>query len=432
MRRRALLLAVIFIVVSFLANAVTVTAKDSQYTSSFPSVVCPPHQSGEVSFISLHSSKTPVRVTGTSSMNYKSSHSRRLSGGNQAVVVDAQKVTPISWVADQGVWASAITCIAPISSQWFVGGSADVTSKGIFTLVNSGLGRASVSLVIFTEKGRQPEQLVTLNANSVKSIPLVNLAPSATKIAIQVVPQTGRVNAFLSDSRGRGLRALGGDFVNGQGESAKNIVIPAIPHAVIRKDALPHTLRILVPGDVAAHINATIVSTDGTFAPAGIDGATIPAGRTIEIPIKTMMAPGKFALKLNSDRPIVASVFSKTVSLNKSDFIWSTPAPALTSSTYAVSGLTPTLVFTGSKFKVGLDLMALNGKIRHYDVTGESIASFAIPDGTREVSIVSTSREVYGALLNASHSGYGYAPLVQGSQLTRTTVPHANIRVLIP
>jgi hypothetical protein len=432
MKLRALrLLAAITAVVLF-SNVISFTAKNNRYSESYPAVVCPPSLTGQTSAISLASPKTQVRKTGTSTMAFKDARARRYVGSTEATVIDAQEITPISWQVNTGTWAGAITCIAPITSQWFVGGAADITAKGSLILVNSGLGKALVAVTVFTENGEQAQQLFAVKANSIMSMPLSTLAPGSKSLAIHVVPQTGRVNAFVTDERGRGLQALGGDTVNSAADPAKEIVIPAIPQQTGRNTSLPHTLRILIPGEVGSQIGVVITSTDGTFSPTGIDGATIPAGKVVDIPLNVVMPSGKFALHITSERPLVASVFTKTNSQQKSDFLWSTAVPALTTGTYSVTGLAPLLVFTGEQISVDLDLTSIKGKKQSVTVSGDQIATFQVSDRMRTFTITKVSSKVYGAALITSKSGFGYAPLVTGSVLTRTSIPRSNIRVLIP
>ena len=432
MKSRALQLFAAFIAVILFTNLISFTTKSSRYSESYPAVVCPPNQSGQSSVISLTSPTIQLRKTGTSTMAFNEARSRRYAGSAQATVVDSQSITPLMWQVRTGVWAGGLTCIAPVTSQWFAGATADVTSKGTLTLVNSGLGKALISVTVFTENGAQADQLFAVKANSFTSIALASLAPGSKSIAIHVLPQTGRVNAFLTDERGRGLQALGGDNVNSQAEPAKNLVIPAIPQQTGKKTSLPHTLRILIPGEVGATINVQIASTDGTFSPVGIDGKMIPAGKVVDLPLDVIMPSGKFALHLSSERPFVASVFTKTNSLGKSDFLWSTPAPQLEVGTYAVSGLTPFLVFTGERIDVELELTSIKGAKRTISLRGSDIATYLISDRIRSFAITKRSDKTYGAALITSKSGFGYAPLVIGSALTRTSIPSSNIRVLIP
>jgi hypothetical protein len=432
MRNRALQLLAAITAVLLFTNVVSFTTKGSQYSESYPAVVCPPNQSGQSSVISLTSPKMQLRKTGTSTMAFKDARSRRYVGSAQATIIDAQSVTPIMWQVRTGVWAGAVTCLAPITSQWFVGATADLTSKGTLTLVNSGLGKALISVSVFTENGAQADQLFAVKANSFTSISLPTLAPGSQSIAIHVVPQTGRVNAFLTDERGRGLKALGGDNVNSQESAAKEVVIPAIPQQTGKKSSLPHTLRILIPGEVGATISVGITSTDGTFSPAGIDGKMIPAGKVVDLPLDVIMPSGKFALHISAERPFVASVFTKTNSLGKSDFLWSTPAPQLEEGTFAVSGLAPLLVFTGDQIQVDLELTSVQGKKRNISLRGSDIATYQVSEKIRSFTITHRSAKTYGAALVTSKSGFGYTPLVIGSTLTRTSIPRSNIRVLIP
>lgn len=413
-------------------NVINFTTDKIAYTESYPAVVCPANTENENSLISLASSQTLVRKSGTSTMEFKKSGNSRLAGGSQATVIDSQSITPISWQARSGVWAGAITCLAPISSQWFVGGSADVTSKGHLTLVNSGLGRALVALQIFTESGAQSEQVVAVKANSTRNLRLSSLAPGSRNLVINVISQTGRVNAFLVDERGRGLQSLGGDAVNSISEPARSQVIPAIPHIPSQRSKEQHFLRLMVPGEVGLELKANLNSATESFSPSGVDGRFIAPGKVVEIPLNVLTSSPRFALELSGDRPFLAAVFSKTFAENKSDFLWSTPVPELQSSSYAVSGTSALLVFSGEKISVDLEIAAPKGKKFKVELRGAGLLSYQIGDKARTVKVVKSSYQVFGALLINTKSGSGYAPLLPGTTLTRSSIPQSDIRVLIP
>ncbi len=429
---RALQLGAAFLAVILFSNLLSFTTKNNRFSESYPAVVCAPNLSGQSSAISLTSTKAKVRKTGTSTLKYKDARTYRYTGSSQASVIDAQTQTPIAWQVRSGVWGGATTCIAPASSQWFVGATADLTSKGTLLLVNSGLGRALVGVTVYSESGVQAEQLFDVKANSFKAISLTALVPGSKSIAILVKPQTGRVNAFVNDERGRGLQALGGDTVNSIASPAKELVIPAIPQLSSARDSAAHVMRVLVPGEIGATLKVEIRSADGVFSPAGADGRLIPAGKVVDIPLKVLMKSGQFALHISADRPIVASVWSKTLAQGKSDFLWSTAVPPLGKSTYAVSGLAPTLVFTGGEIAVDLELTLAKGVRKKVQIRATDIATYRASDRVRAITILKSSKNVYAAALITSKSGSGYAPLRPGSELTRTSIPRSNIRVLIP
>jgi hypothetical protein len=414
------------------SNLLNVTVSTGKYSESYPAVVCSPNLSGLTSAISLSTGKAEIRKTGTKSMNTRSAGISRYAVTSQAAVIESGEITPVIWQTRKGVWAGAAPCTGPVTSQWFVGATADITSKGSLNLVNSGLGKALITINVFTENGAVTPRDVVVGANSYLNLPLVSLAPGSKKIAIHIKPKSGRVNGFVIDERGRGLRALGGDIVNSTGDAAKTLQIPAIPHQVNRNVAAPHTLRIYVPGAIDARISAEIRSTDGTFAPVGINGKVIPHQKVVEIPMKIKMGAGKFSLHLTSDQPILGSVFSQTTAQGKSDFIWSTSAPDLQEFTLATNGLAPNLVFTGKSIKISLDLLSSTGKSKRVEIRGEDIATYSVPASTRSVTFKKVSKATSGAALISSKSGSGYMPLAPGSVLTKSSIPSSNISVLNP
>ena len=418
--------------VLFLSNILNVTVSTSRFNTTYPASVCPPNTTGLTTAISLTSPKTLVRKTGTTSMQTSPVGIRRFAVAAQSAVVEAGSVTPVAWQVRTGVWAGAVPCSAPVASQWFVGATADITSKGSLNVVNSGLGRALVEIDVFTENGATTPRTISLKANTFTSLSLASLAPGSKQIAIHLLPRSGRVNGFVIDERGKGLQALGGDIVNSTGEPTKKIQIPAIPQQTGKKSSTAHTLRLLVPGDVDARITAVIKSTDGTFAPTGIDGRVIAHKKVIEIPLDVTMASGKFALHITSDQPILGSVFSQTLVQGKRDFVWSTSAQDLTEYTLATTGLAPTLVFTGTGIKVKLELTYTNGRSKTIKISAEDIATFIVPDSVRAVSFTDISSGTSGAALISSKSGYGYIPLNAGSVLSKSSIPASNIRVLNP
>jgi hypothetical protein len=430
--QRTVRLSIFVAAALLLGNILNVTVSTSRFNESYPAVVCPPSLSGLNTAISLTSPKTTVRKTGSSSIQAREIGIRRFSVASESAIIGSGVVTPVVWQVRTGTWAGAVPCSGPITTQWFVGAAADLTSKGSLSIVNSGLGKALVDVIVFNEAGEQAPRTIAIRANAFTNIALSVLAPGSRAIAIKVVPRSGRINAFLLDERGRGLQALGGDLVNSTDEPTRKLQIPAIPQQVASRGSASHTLRLLVPGEVDARISAEIRSTDGTFSPVGIDGKVIAHGRVIEIPLDINTDAAKFALVIDSDQPILGSVFSKTLSQGKRDFIWSTAAQMLKPFTLATTGLSPQLVFTGKQIKVELEITSMAGKSKKVTVEASDIATYQVPDSTRSVTFKKVSKETSGAALITSKSGYGYIPLTPGSELTKSSIPASNIRVLNP
>lgn len=311
-----------------------------------------------------------------------------------------------------------------------------MASKGLMLLVNSGLSPATVDLRIWNEVGEQPSKAIFLKENSFLEVRLDSLAPGSKELVVQTVTRAGRVTSYMLDERGRGLKALGGDVINFASSAEKQIYIPAIPHNIRKAGsnsiALSHSLRVLVPGELDASITVEIYSMDGSFIPTGLENRLVTSGSVVTLDLDPNLPPTKFGVKISSDQPLVAAVFSQTFAQGKSDFIWSTAAPKLSKFTLATSGLAPQLVFIGEKIDVSLKLALRGGKSRTLSIKGEAIAMVKIPVGASSVQIIDAGKDIYAAGLVTSKSGSGYFPLVAGSVLTKSAVPVSNIRVLTP
>ena len=430
-KRPLLIIAAVIATLTF-SNLTSVSVTQSDFSENYPPVVCPATPAGESSAISVPSTQTGSRVLGKKSVIFKPARTLRLMQSSSPTILDTKNMTSPVWQIKKGVWAGATICSAPAISQWFVGGAADITSKGKLILINSGLSEAIIDVEIWSESGIQPPAVVTLKANSSIVQSLDSLDPGAKRIALHIVPRSGRVNAFLVDERGRGLKALGGDMVNASPDPSKMVVIPAIPHMKRSGKALGHTLRVIAPGDVDARISVELISTKGSFVPFGFDDRAIKAGIVTEIPLNPQLVPSTFALKITSDRPIVASVYSSTYADAKSDFVWSTSTAEMKPYSLAVSGLAPTLVFAGEKISISLSILYTNKKEKKFTITGEGIATFKVPDNARTINFTKVSDKTVGGSLISTQSGFGYLPLIPGSELTRVLLPSANIRVLNP
>ena len=430
-KRPLLIIAAVIATLTF-SNLASVSVTQSDFSENYPPVVCPATPAGESSAISVPSTQTGSRVLGKKTVIFKPTRTLRLMQSSSPTILDTKNMTSPVWQIKKGVWAGATICSAPAISQWFVGGAADITSKGKLILINSGLSEAIIDVEIWSESGIQPPKVVTLKANSSVVQSLDSLDPGAKRIAIHIVPRSGRVNAFLVDERGRGLKALGGDMVNASPDPSKVVVIPAIPHMKRSGKALGHTLRVIAPGDVDARISVELISTKGSFVPLGFDDRAIKAGIVTEIALNPELIPSTFALKITSDRPIVASVYSSTYADSKSDFVWSTSTAEMKEYSLAVSGLAPTLVFAGEKISISLSILYTNKKEKKLTITGEGIATFKVPENARTINFTKVSDETVGGSLISTQSGFGYLPLIPGSELTRVLLPSANIRVLNP
>jgi len=411
--------------------SVTVTTKS--YSESYPAVVCPPTIAGLNSQISLASKKTQFQRLQNRTTKTAPVKVLRLPVNKDSLLFNTEGVTPVVWQSKASSWAGGAICTGPATSQWFVGGAADITTKGRLIIVNSGLSDAIVDVQSFTENGKQPVRTITVSSKNYIVIPTDSLAPGDKNLTVHVAPRSGRVNAFMIDEQSKGLRALGGDLVNSASTPTKSVLIPAIPNQIIKNTkVLPHTLRVLSPGDVDASVTAEVLSADGVFVPVGLTSRTISAGIVTEFQFTPKIASTVLAIRITSNEPVVAAVKSTVTVSGRKDFVWSTSAPELGPLTIAISGLTPLVSFVGDRINVSLDVTMNNGKVVRKTIKGTDIATWRAPDAARSFTITKVGPDTFAGALVSSVNGYGYFPIAPGSLLTKIELPDSNIRVLNP
>ena len=424
------------LIASFMiASGVSTVSKPSNYSESYPVVVCPPTLNGLSSQISISSRKTQYQRLENRSSKTVPFKALRFPVSKDSLVITAEGTTPLIWQSRAGSWAGGTLCSGPNASAWFVGGTANVTSRGRLMLVNSGLSDAIVDIQSYTENAKQPVKSVNLKSKNYMQISLDSLAPGDKALAVQVVPRSGRVNAFMIDEQGAGLKALGGDFVNSYPNASKEIVIPAIPNQPPKrgqKASASHTLRILTPGDVNTTFTLEVLSADGSFVPVGMSSRSIDAGVVSEFSLEPKISANAFAVRITSAEPIVASVASSIVISGKKDFVWSTATPPLAPMSIAVTGLSPLIAFAGDSISAKVQAKLINGKTVSKVIKGSDSATWRVPENSRSITIISSSKGVFAGALIASSNGYGFIPIQNGSALTRVEVPNSNIRVLNP
>ena len=425
-------LAVLLSVVG-ISSILSVAVTTKNFSESYPVVVCPPTLDGLGSQISLSSKKTPFQRLQNRTTKTAPVKVLRLPVNKDSLIITSEEVTPVVWQSRSGSWAGGALCMGPASSQWFVGGAADITTRGRLIIVNSGLSDAVVDVESFTENGKQPLRTLSVSSKSYSVIPIDSLAPGDKTLTVHVVPRSGRINAFMIDEQGKGLKALGGDLVNPAAVASKTLVIPAIPNQSSRNTpALPHTLRVLAPGDVDASITVEVLSADGVFVPVGLNSRSISAGIVTEFRLDPKITSNVMAVRISSTEPIVAAVKSTAVVKGKRDFVWSTAAPELFPLTMAITGLDPLISFAGESINVSLDVTLTNGKVVRQNVNGVDIANWRVPVNARSFTIIKVGAGTFAGALVASVNGYGYFPIAAGSLLTKIEVPDSNIRVLNP
>jgi hypothetical protein len=430
-QKGAILVGVIAIVL-LATNLFDANTSARQFSKSYPAVVCPPNPAGVTTTTSIASKKTPFYRIGSKSSKLVNIKTLRYSSVSDPILLQTEGLTPVSFQSRTGVWAGSVLCTAPATSQWFVGGTSDVSSKGVVYLVNSGLSNSIVDIYTWSENGEQAVKTISLKANSSAAVKLDSLAPGDSSIVVKVAARSGRVNSYLIDERVKGLQKLGGDSVNAISAPSKKFVISGIPQQLVKKKAPSHYLRIFVPGIADANFTLELLSSNGRFIPTGFNERKLVSGKVVEFRMTPEVSKGAFAIKLTSDQPIVAAIRSRATSNGNSDFVWSTPSPALTPMQIAIGGLLPKIIFAGDAIAIDLRVAYSNGKVKEQSITGSDLVSWQVPNNAIAITFLRAGVDNYAGALIAAKSGYAFFPIASGAELTKVAIPSSNIRVLNP
>ncbi|MEY2690920.1 MAG: hypothetical protein RLZ80_187 [Actinomycetota bacterium] len=421
--RRLIYLVAIFTAVALAGNYLQAGGNSRKFSENYPELICPNVGSAQTQ-VSLISSNNLVRFLPSKKYNFVKAKTNRLLTNQSSVIVDGQGTSSMAWISKSGIWAGGVNCLAPQEEQFFVGGTADVSSKSKIVVINAGLSPSIVDVITYSETGSL-KKTITLSKNRVASLKLVTLAPGAKSVAMRVIPKTGRVVSYLVDERGRGLQNLGGDIVNSQSALSRTLLIPGIATSSTNKS---HLLRVLNPGAAETVITVEVLSKEGRYIPVGLDNRKISGGKVADFVIDFDSKQASFGLRITSDQPIAASAYSRI----GNDFVWSTASLPGIKGTWAITGLDPTLQFIGNQIKVEITALMPKRKQISKSLTGVDYITYKLPVGAIGLRIEKISGDTAAALIVKSQSGIGYLPLINGSVLTRSTVPTANIGVLNP
>ena len=421
--RRLIYLIAVFVAATLIGNVLQAGGDSRKYSENYPELVCP-NVGGAQAQVSLTTSKRLVRFLPSKNYRFFPSKTTRLLTQQSSVIVQGEGTSSLAWISKAGVWAGGVNCLSAQTRQYFVGGAADVTSKSKLVVVNAGLSASIVDVITYSE-GASLKKTINVGKNQSTSLNLVSLAPGAKSVAMQVIPRTGRVVSYLVDERGKGLQSLGGDVVNSQTAPSKLLLIPGIAHSKTNKS---HLLRILNPSIASAVVTVEVLSKDGRYIPVGLDGRRVGAGKVADFVFDFESKQSSFGLRITSDQPIAASAFSR---IGK-DFVWSSAVAPNATGTWAITGLDPVMQFIGDEIKVEVTALLPGKKHVSKTISGVDYVSYTVPKNSIGIRIDSISKGTSSALLVTSQSGIGFMPLMNGSILTRSTVPTANIGVLNP
>ncbi len=429
---RASIAVLLFIISAHVALLLPQTNQVTEVTQSYPATACPGPVSDAKTTLLLPSKNTEIREVSRPKSALRKNGQGAFLENNGAVLVAGNPTNSLVLQSRAGKWTAAATCTISDSTQWFVGGTSNVTSQAKLIFVNSGLSDAIVDVTSFSENGAAPEVAITIKPASEKVIRIDTLDPGASRVVIKVKTRSGRVTTYLLDERVKGLNNVGGDFVSPINQSSRLSVISALPIKFGDRSSVKHTLRLMTTSKVDTTASVEVISPDGVFIPVGLGSIALKAQEVLDIDLSEYdLGKKTFALKVISGEPAVAGVFSEVKKGNISDFMWSSISQPFGTASFNLYGLEPRFSFVGERIQVQVSWRTNSGKRDSKYLVGEEIINWTAPSNIRMITIANRSGAV-GSLTWMSNDGVTHLPVSPSTNLESATKPIADVTVIQP
>lgn len=308
------------------------------------------------------------------------------------------------------------TCAEAASDAWIVGGSTDIGRTSLLLLSNPSTVLATVDVTVSGESGLVDAPGATgilVQPGEQRIISLAGLAPNLKSPVLRVQSRGGQVVAALEQSSIRGIEPGGVEIIGTTATPATNQIIAGVRvmTAVTEEtettgegfNADTPSIRVFVPGAVAATVQIGVTSADGTTGGTSTQ-VDVEPGIATEIPLSPL-AVGSFSVQLSSNEPIVAAARTATDSAGKKDFGWFSASAPLTGD-FAVAvaeGPSPTLhLVNGAAADASLTLTPDGGTPVDLRVDAGASATVPVASGVRYV--VSGGEQLF-ALVDYSGDG---------------------------
>lgn len=333
---------------------------------------------------------------------------------------------------DRGLDVTA--CLVPRAEAWVLAGGGDSTRRERLVVTNPGANAITVDVQVHGEKG----PIASVNGTRV-AVPgygrvgllLDALAAGEKAPVVHVSASGGVMTATVEDSWIEGATGRGRDDAGaGDPPSSEQVV----PGAFV---AGPARLRVVVPGDSEAVVQARVLGPGGP-SPLPDNGVVrVPGGAVRDLDLSSL-APGAYAVQVRADRPVVAGVVTERrgAANGQSDLAWaSSTAPVATVAGTPLPGgakATLALAASGGPAAVRLITVAPDGAVtsRTVEVAADSTSPVDVT-GAAAVWVRHASGVVRAAVSlevdDANGPLYGVVSLA-AAMVSTTEVPVREIR----
>ena len=419
-----------------LAQMVSVTAAAAP-ESALPTGLAVGQNAGTLKMSGLPTGGTwadPVTVRGqTTSAKIATAQSALVAG--DGAMAPGTVATQRSWVKsgdNRGLVTAA--CMPAASSSWLIAGGGGPGRRERLVLTNPGPNPVMVDLTVLGVNGpiQSPNGHGLVVGPHARTVILLDaIAGSEPSPVVHVVVQGGEVAAVLSDAWLDGVIPRGGD-------DTAPVAAPALEQVMAGVAIAGRaTLRIAVPGDGEAVVEARVLTLSGP-KPLDANGVTRLAAHSTKDIDLSALPPDAYAVQVRADVPVVAAamVDRRLAPGAPSDLAWSGASGPITTLAGMALGDKALGGPGGTGFMGRLDLAATydpasvlvttvgaNGQASSKEVAiaADSVSSLAL-DGATSVWVTPLTGVVGAAVLTwVTDAGGTLLSVTPMSDLTLTT-----------
>jgi len=418
------------LIVGAVAVAALVPQAKAHLTShdSYSAVVCPGALGGSSERITLPAKNLPLRAVNGTSATLKPQKAMSIVGVHSPIFISGNPGSEVAFESISGSSTADTACEVGGADQWFIGGSAGVTSQSVLEIINSGLSDSVVQIYPFNSKISLAPISLTIKANSDQQVKLASIVPGDESVALHIVTESGRVTSFLLDHRKSGLKDLGSSFVTPVESAATTSFISGLYGSSGKAVSM---MRFLVPGNINAAVHLTVFSQDGTFTPVGFDSLAVTHQRIVDIALPKFAFSGPYGIEINSDQPILAATLTRT-SAASGDFAWANQLTPISRFRVNLGGVGGEFFFIGKSVALNAQWSDAKGKSQSILISGESSALWSPIGPLGLVTFTPLTKEAMygGAILSNGTGGLNYLPLLANALVSGAQLPTPDIRTL--
>lgn len=191
---------------------------------------------------------------------------------------------------------AALTCTAPRTDQWLVGGSTTVGASARLVLTNPSDVAVEATVTAYGELGELDSRRVAIGPNLQEVVLLEGVVVDASALALHVTASGTGVVAALQDSRLEGFQPFGTDWVVASAVGTE-LALPGIGTG--GSSAQSSTVRLVAPEGGTAHLRLSTPEGDAVWE--GVAALDLEPGVVVDVAVP---AVDEGTVLIESDAPI--------------------------------------------------------------------------------------------------------------------------------